>query len=94
MISTLESLAEGIDQFDITQTTEVVFKVRSLGLLPGTYSAGMSLHEWGEQAAALSVDNCLSFDVVAATVNDAFWPYLPGHGIVRLSHSAELRIIG
>ena len=93
LISALESLAEGVDQFDITQTIEVIFRVRSLGLLPGTYSAGIALYAWGEEEPALSADACLSFDVVAATVNDAYWPYLREHGIVRLSHSAELRVL-
>jgi lipopolysaccharide transport system ATP-binding protein len=93
LISALESLAEGVDQFDIVQTTEVIFKVRSLGLLPGTYGAGMALYAWGEEEPTLSADGCLSFDVVAATVNDAYWPYLREHGIVRLSHSAELRVL-
>jgi ABC-type polysaccharide/polyol phosphate transport system ATPase subunit len=94
LISWLESLPEGVDQFDIIQTTEVIFKVRSLGLLPGTYSAGIALFAWGDEDPALSVDPCLSFDVVAATVNDAYYPYLRGHGIVRLSNSAELRVLG
>ena len=92
LISSLESLAEGVDQFDIIQTTEVIFKVRSLGLLPGTYSAGIALYAWGEQDPTLSADACLSFEVVAATVNDSYWPYLREHGIVRLSHSAEIRV--
>ncbi|MGY8681578.1 ABC transporter ATP-binding protein [Bradyrhizobium sp. UFLA05-153] len=93
LISSLESLAEGVDQFDITRPVEVVFNVRSLGLLPGTYVAGYSLYAWGEEQPRLSAEACLSFDVVAATVNDAYWPYLREHGIVRLSHSAELRVI-
>ena len=92
LISSLQSLAEGVDQFDIIRTTEVAFKVRSLGLLPGTYTAGLALYAWGEQDPRLSSDACLSFDVVAATVNDAYWPYLREHGIVRLSHSAEIRV--
>lgn len=92
LISSLESLAEGVDQFDITQPVEVVFNVRSLGLLPGTYVAGYSLYAWGEEQPRLSTEACLSFEVVAATVNDAYWPYLREHGIVRLSHSANLRV--
>ena len=92
LISSLQSLAEGVDQFDIVRTTEVAFKVRSLGLLPGTYTVGIALYAWGEQDPRLSSDACLSFDVVAATVNDAYWPYLREHGIVRLSHSAEIRV--
>lgn len=94
LISSLESLAEGVDQFDITQPIEVVFNVRSLGLLPGTYVAGYSLFAWGEEEPRLSAEACLSFEVVAATVNDAYWPYLREHGIVRLSHSANLRVPG
>ncbi|GLR91061.1 ABC transporter ATP-binding protein [Bradyrhizobium iriomotense] len=93
LISSFESLAEGVDQFDIRQQVEVVFNVRSLGLLPGTYVAGYSLYTWGEDQARLSDEASLSFEVVAATVNDAYWPYLREHGIVRLSHSAELRVI-
>lgn len=93
LISSLESLAEGVDQFDITQPIEVVFNVRSLGLLPGIYVAGCSLYAWGEQEPRLSAEACLDFEVVAATVNDAYWPYLRKHGIVRLSHSAELRVV-
>jgi lipopolysaccharide transport system ATP-binding protein len=93
LISSLESLEEGVDQFDIVHTTEVVFKVHSLGLLPGTYSAGITLYAWGEEEPALSASSCLSFDVVAAIVNDAHWPYRREHGIVRLSHSAELRVL-
>lgn len=92
LVSSLESLAEGVDQFDILCTTEVAFKVRSLGLLPGTYTAGIALYAWGEQDPRLSSDACLGFEVVAATVNDAHWPYLREHGIVRLSHSAEIRV--
>lgn len=94
LISSFESLAEGVDQFDITQPIEVVFNVRSLGLLPGTYVAGHSLYAWGEEEPRLSAEACLSFEVVAATVNDAYWPYLREHGIVRLSHSANLRVPG
>jgi lipopolysaccharide transport system ATP-binding protein len=94
LISSFESLAEGVDQFDFSQVIEIVFKIRSLGLLPGTYTAGLALYAWGEEEPTLSADSCLSFDVVAATVNDAYWPYLREHGIVRLSHSAELRILG
>lgn len=94
-ISSLESLAEGVDQFDFTQPVEIVFNVRSLGLLPGTYIAGFSLFAWGEEEPRLSVEAYLSFEVVAATVNDAYWPYLREyHGIVRLSHSANLRVPG
>jgi lipopolysaccharide transport system ATP-binding protein len=92
LISSLESLAEGVDQFDIVGTIDVVFKVRSLGLLPGTYSAGAALFAWGEEQPALSIDGLLRFDVVPATVNDAYWPYQREHGIVRLAHSAELRL--
>jgi lipopolysaccharide transport system ATP-binding protein len=92
LISSLESLAEGVDQFDIVGTLDVVFKVRSLGLLPGTYSAGAALFAWGEENPALSIDGQLSFDVIPATVNDAYWPYQREHGIVRLAHSAELRV--
>jgi lipopolysaccharide transport system ATP-binding protein len=92
LISSLESLAEGVDQFDILGTIDVVFKVRSMGLLPGTYSAGIALFAWGEEHPALSAEGFLSFDVVPATVNDAYWPYLREHGIVRLAHSAELRV--
>jgi lipopolysaccharide transport system ATP-binding protein len=92
LISSLESLAEGVDQFDIVGTIDVVFKVRSLGLLPGTYSAGIALFAWGEEHPTLSAEGFLSFDVIPATVNDAYWPYLREHGIVRLAHSAELRI--
>jgi lipopolysaccharide transport system ATP-binding protein len=92
LISSLESLAEGVDQFDIVGTVDVVFKVRSLGLLPGTYSAGAALYAWGEEHPALSIDSLLSFDVIPATVNDAYWPYQREHGIVRLAHSAELRV--
>jgi lipopolysaccharide transport system ATP-binding protein len=91
LISSLQSLAEGVDQFDIVETTELVFNVRSLGLLPGTYNAGIALFSWGEDQAALSRDSVLSFDVIAATVNDAYWPYQREHGIVRLAHSAEIR---
>lgn len=93
LISAFESLAEGVDQFDIVHTTEVVFKVKSLGLLPGTYSAGIALYTWGEGEPALLSNSCLSFDVVAAIVNDAYWPYRRELGIVRLSHSAELRLL-
>ncbi|MET4279016.1 MULTISPECIES: polysaccharide ABC transporter ATP-binding protein [unclassified Bradyrhizobium] len=94
LISSLESLAEGVDQFDITQPVEVVFNVRSLCLLPGTYVAGYSLFAWGEDEPRLSAEACVSFEVVAATVNGSYWPYLrEHHGIVRLSHSAELRVI-
>ena len=92
LISSLESLAEGVDQFDIVGTIDVVFKVRSLGLLPGTYSAGIALFAWGEEHPTLSAEGFLSFDVIPATVNDAYWPYLREHGIVRLAHSAELRV--
>ncbi|WP_225130603.1 MULTISPECIES: ABC transporter ATP-binding protein [unclassified Bradyrhizobium] len=91
LISSLESLAEGVDQFDISEVVEVVFSVRSLGLLPGTYLAGYSLYAWGEEEARLSAEACLSFEVIPATVNDAYWPYLREHGIVRLAHSANLR---
>jgi len=93
LISCLESLAEGVDQFNIIQAIEVVFNVRSLGLLPGTYVAGFSLYAWGEEEPRLAAEACLSFEVVAATVNDAYWPYLREHGIVRLSHSANLRVL-
>ena len=92
MISSLDSLAEGVDHFDIVQTTEVIFKVRSLSLLPGTYRAGIALYAWGEQEPRLSHDTCLTFDVVAATVNNAYWPYGRQHGLVRLSHDAEIRV--
>jgi lipopolysaccharide transport system ATP-binding protein len=92
LISSLESLSEGVDQFDIVGMVDVVFKVRSLGLLPGTYSAGLALFAWGEQHASLSADNFLTFDVIPATVNDAYWTYEREHGIVRLAHSAELRV--
>jgi lipopolysaccharide transport system ATP-binding protein len=92
LISSLESLAEGVDQFDIVGTIDVVFKVRSLGLLPGTYTAGVALFSWGEDRAALSAGDCLTFDVIPATVNDAYWTYDREHGIVRLAHSAELRV--
>lgn len=94
LISSLESLAEGVDQFNITESVEVVFNVRSLGLLPGTYVAGFSLYAWGEEEPRLFAEACLSFEVVAATVNDAYWPYLREHGIVRLAHSANLRVPG
>lgn len=94
LISSLESLAEGVDQFDISETVEVVFNVRSLGLLPGTYLAGYSLFAWGEEEPRLSTETCLSFEVIPTTVNDAYWPYLREHGIVRLSHSANLRAPG
>jgi lipopolysaccharide transport system ATP-binding protein len=92
LISSLQSLAEGVDQFDIVGTIDVVFKVRSLGLLPGTYTAGVALFSWGEEHAALSADDFLTFDVIPATVNDAYWTYEREHGIVRLAHSAELRV--
>jgi hypothetical protein len=92
LISSLQSLNEGVDQFDIVGTIDVVFKVRSLGLLPGTYSAGIALFAWGEEQPALSAEGFLSFDVIPATVNDAYWPYQREHGIVRLAHSAELRV--
>jgi lipopolysaccharide transport system ATP-binding protein len=92
LISSLQSLAEGVDQFDIVGTIDVVFKVRSLGLLPGTYTAGVALFSWGEDRAALSADDFLTFDVIPATVNDAYWTYDREHGIVRLAHSAELRV--
>ncbi|TIX84321.1 MAG: hypothetical protein E5V21_05220 [Mesorhizobium sp.] len=90
LISVLESLAEGVGQFDIVGQATVVFSVRSLGLLPGTYSAGAALYAWGEDDPDLASENLLTFDVVAATVNDSYWPYLKEHGIVRLSHSAQL----
>jgi lipopolysaccharide transport system ATP-binding protein len=92
LISSLQSLNEGVDQFDIVGTIDVVFKVRSLGLLPGTYGAGIALFAWGEEQPALSDEGFLGFDVIPATVNDAYWPYEREHGIVRLAHSAELRI--
>jgi lipopolysaccharide transport system ATP-binding protein len=92
LISSLQSLAEGVDQFDIVGTIDVVFKVRSLGLLPGTYTAGVALFSWGEDRAALSADDFLTFDVIPATVNDAYWTYDREQGIVRLAHSAELRV--
>ncbi|GLS37379.1 hypothetical protein GCM10010869_29720 [Mesorhizobium tianshanense] len=90
LISVLESLAEGVGQFDIVGQVEVVFSVRSLGLLPGTYSVGAALYAWAEDDPDLASENLLTFDVVAATVNDSYWPYLKEHGIVRLSHSAQL----
>ncbi|WP_192358597.1 ABC transporter ATP-binding protein [Mesorhizobium mediterraneum] len=90
LISVLESLAEGVGQFDIVGQAKVVFSVRSLGLLPGTYSAGAALFSWGEDDPGLASENLLTFDVVAATVNDSYWPYQKEHGIVRLSHSAQL----
>jgi lipopolysaccharide transport system ATP-binding protein len=92
LISSLQSLNEGVDQFDIVGTIDVVFKVRSLGLLPGSYSAGIALFAWGEEHPALSAEGFLSFEVISATVNDAYWPYQREHGIVRLAHSAELRV--
>jgi lipopolysaccharide transport system ATP-binding protein len=91
LISSLQSLAEGLDQFDFAETIDVVFNVRSLGLLPGTYNAGIALFGWGEEHAALSGDRVFSFDVISAIVNDAYWPYQREHGIVRLAHSAEIR---
>jgi lipopolysaccharide transport system ATP-binding protein len=90
LISTLESFVEGIEHFDITSTTELLFEVRSLGLVPGTYTAGIALYAWGEESPALANENVLSFDVVPATVNGAYWSYVRDHGIVRLAHSAKL----
>jgi hypothetical protein len=87
----LESLGEGVNQFDVVGKVEVVFKVPSLGLLPGAYSAGIALSAWGVDRPIVSTDNFLSFDVVPATVNGAYWPYQREHGIMRLSRSARLR---
>jgi lipopolysaccharide transport system ATP-binding protein len=91
LISTLESLVEGIDQFDFIGLVEVVFNVRSIGLLPGFYRAGFDIYAWGEDHPTLSVERALDFEIIAATVNDAHWPYIREHGIVRLASSAELR---
>jgi lipopolysaccharide transport system ATP-binding protein len=91
LISSLESIAEGIDQFDFIGLVEVVFNVRAIGLVPGIYWAGFELYVWGEDHPMLSVEKVLDFEIVAATVNDALWPYLREHGIVRLPSSAELR---
>jgi lipopolysaccharide transport system ATP-binding protein len=91
LVSSLESLVEGIDQFDFIGLADVVFKVKAIGLRPGLYWAGFELYVWGEDRPTLSVERALDFEIIAATVDDAFWPYLREHGIVRLASSAELR---
>ena len=91
LISSLVSLAEGIEQFNLLGVREIAFNVRSLGLLPGTYTVGASLYVWGEDEPEIAGDSLMTFDVVPATVNDAYLPYQREHGVVRLSGSARLR---
>ena len=81
---------EGIDPFVLNGTTEIIFELSKLQLLPGTYRISILVHRSGEQAPDLEAQDILSFEVQAAIVREGMQAYGKKHGIVRISNCASI----
>lgn len=90
LVSSLCTVEEGLDFFELDGLLEVSFSLPRVQLLPGRYAASVFVYRSNDATAYLEVVDALAFDVQPAIVHDAMWPYRKDHGLVRISESVRL----
>ncbi len=88
-VSSINSLEEGCDFWDVSKVKELVCEVPNLALIPGNYQITIDLCDWYD--LFLRAESAVSFTVDARAVRGATCAYNKSHGVCRIGDGVYAR---
>ena len=88
-VSSINSVEEGCDYWDLSQVRDVICDLPDLQLMPGNYQMTIDLCD--QVDLFLRAEGALCFSVEPRCIDGAAWAYNKSHGVYRMAEAVHVR---